>query len=59
MFRFSEFAEGITKPVSMSVIDNALSSSESKIVGKDLKPRTLSREIEKSVGKKFGIEVTF
>ena len=59
MIIFSEFAEGITKPVSMSVIDNALSSSESKIVGKDLKPRALSREIEKSVGKKFGIEVTF
>ena len=59
MIRFSQFAEGITKPVSMSVIDKALSSSESKIVGKDLKPRALSREIEKSVGKKFGIEVTF
>ena len=59
MIIFSQFAEGITKPVSMSVIDKALSSSESKIVGKDLKPRALSREIEKSVGKKFGIEVTF
>ena len=59
MLSFLNLTEGITKPVSMSVIDKALSSSESKIVGKDLKPRALSREIEKSVGKKFGIEVTF
>ena len=50
--------EGITKPVPISTVERDLNSARSKVVGKVIKPAVLAKEIEKTVGRKYSIEVS-
>ena len=50
--------EGITKPVPISTVERDLNSARSKVVGKVIKPAALAKEIEKTVGRKYSIEVS-
>ena len=58
MITFTQLREGITKPAAMGDIIKALAPARSKIVGKSIKPQNIAKIIERTIGKKFGLEAT-
>ena len=58
MKTFTQLREGITKPAAMGDIIKAMAPARSKIVGKSIKPQNIAKIIERTIGKKFGLEAT-
>jgi len=59
MKTFKQLTEGITKPVPMGVIIKAMEPARSKIVGKPITPANIAKAVEKVLGKKYGLTVSF
>ena len=59
MITYKQLTEGITKPVPMGVIVKAMEPARSKIVGKPITPANVAKAIEKVLGKKYGLTVSF
>ena len=58
MITFTQLREGITKPASMADIIRAMTPARSKIAGKSIKPQNIAKIVERTIGKKFDLEVT-
>ena len=58
MITFRELREGITKPAAMADIIKAMAPARSKFVGKPVKPQNIAKIVERTIGKKFDLEVT-
>ena len=58
MITFTQLREGITKPAAMGDIIKAMAPARSKIVGKSVKPQNIAKVIERTVGRKYDLEVT-
>jgi len=58
MITFTQLREGITKPASMADIIRAMAPARSKIVSKSIKPQNIAKIVERTIGKKFDLEVT-
>ena len=58
MISFTQLREGITKPSAMGDIIKAMTPARSKFVGKPIKPQNIAKIVERTIGKKYDLEVT-
>jgi len=58
MISFTQLREGITKPVAMGDIVKAIAPTRSKFVGKSIKPQDIVKILERTLSRKYGLQVT-
>ena len=58
MITFIQLREGITKPAAMADIIKAMAPARSKFVGKPVKPQNIAKIVERTIGRKYDLEVT-